>query len=279
MNNSAAPAPHQPTTPTSGQAPGPTAGKAWSLDELRTSPHARPDKADRVRAMFASIAPSYDLNNRLHSLGMDRLWRRAAVRWARPGADDRCLDLACGTGDLTLALARSTSAEVVGLDFTPAMLDIARNKLRRREGALGGRVRFLEGDAMRLPFDDASFDVVTIAFGIRNVTEPAACAREMARVLRPGGRCVILEFDQPRFAPARWLNAVYCARVMPRTASIIAGDRSGAYHYLPKSVGTFMDRRAMLAMLDEAGLRDARARSLSLGICALYRAVKRSSIG
>src|SRR5262245_36566837 len=149
--------------------------------------------------MFAAIARSYDLNNRVHSLGRDQAWRRKAVRLCVVKSSDRVLDVACGTGDLTNAFAESGVASVTGLDFTEEMLEIAQRKSVRREDASGGRVpQYVQGDAMNLPFESASFDVVSIAFGIRNVADPAQALREFRRVLGPGGRLVVLEFSRPR---------------------------------------------------------------------------------
>lgn len=266
---------HEAATP-AGDPEGPeTRGDApaWREDEL-DGLHAREDKAEKVRAMFAAIARKYDLNNRVHSLWRDQAWRRHAVRRARVRAGDHALDVACGTGDLTQALARTEASRVVGLDFTPAMLDLARVKRERLDGSVASKVEYIDGDAQALPFDDASFDALTIAFGIRNVQSPAKAAGEFARVLRPGGRLVILEFDRPRLAPVRWFNSFYSGWVMPRTATLIARDRSGAYKYLPKSVGSFMPREEMLELLRASGFSDARADTLSLGICACYHAVR-----
>lgn len=253
--------PSQPTAP------------AWSGREL-DNPHASEDKATKVRDMFSAIARSYDLNNRVHSLGMDQLWRRAAVKAAdvRPG--DEVLDVACGTGDLSMAFAQTQAARVVGADFTPRMLDFARTKQPAMKPEHAGKITYEQADAMDLPYDDASFDVVSIAFGIRNVQRPADAFAEFARVLRPGGRLVVLEFDQPRFPPVRWFNDLYCARIMPITATLISGDKSGAYRYLPRSVASFMTREQMLAAIGDTGLQNPTAKSLSLGICCCYRAIK-----
>jgi demethylmenaquinone methyltransferase/2-methoxy-6-polyprenyl-1,4-benzoquinol methylase len=242
---------------------------AWSSADL-ADPHHHPSKAAKVRRMFAAIAPSYDLNNRVHSLWRDQAWRRRAVREARVQAGDAVLDVACGTGDLTEAFARSPASRIVGLDFTREMLDIAERKRERLAADRRDRITYMQGDAQALPFDDASFDVVSIAFGIRNVERPETAIAEFARVLRPGGRVVILEFDRPAFGPMRWFCDVYCARLMPWSATLLSRDRSGAYRYLPRSVGSFMSRRAMLATLTEAGFGQSRAMSLTLGICACY---------
>ena len=220
--------------------------------------------------MFAAIAGSYDLNNRLHSFGRDQAWRRAAVRLAQVRAGDEVLDCACGTGDLTFAFARTDASRIVGTDFTQEMLDIAEQK----RGDQTGRVSFQRADAMALPFDDASFDVVSIAFGIRNVADPGRAFAEFFRVLRPGGRVVILEFDEPRLAPIRVLNNLYTRVIMPRTASLIAHDRSGAYRYLPKSVETFMKREELQENLRAAGFSQTRTHPMTFGVCVAHVGVK-----
>ncbi|MCL4742353.1 MAG: bifunctional demethylmenaquinone methyltransferase/2-methoxy-6-polyprenyl-1,4-benzoquinol methylase UbiE [Phycisphaerales bacterium] len=244
---------------------------AWTDTDL-ADPHANPEKAERVRRMFAAIARSYDLNNRLHSFGRDQAWRRRAVRAAQIRPGDAVLDVACGTGDLTLLFARTQAGRVVGLDFTPEMLDLARAKSARLPPSIVPT--FIRGDAQDLPFDDAVFDAVSIAFGIRNVQRPDQALAEFARVLRPGGRLVILEFGRPGFAPIRWLNDFYCGWVMPRTATLISRDRSGAYRYLPRSIGSFMPRDAMLALLRASGFEHASAQPLTFGVCVCYRATR-----
>ena len=223
--------------------------------------------------MFAAIAKSYDLNNRVHSLWQDQSWRRFAVRQAHIQPTDIALDVACGTGDLSQALAQAGAAKVIGLDFTFEMLEIARHKVGGiHPGGNPNRLTYIQGDAQKLPLGNASVDVVTIAFGIRNVLEPAAAIAEFRRVLRPGGRLVILEFAEPRFAPVRWFNSLYCRQIMPRTATWIARDKSGAYKYLPKSVQTFLSPAQLCTMLVAAGFQNAAATPLSLGICMCYTA-------
>lgn len=239
----------------------------WTAAELQ-NPHSRPDKAGRVRAMFAAIAPSYDLNNRLHSFGRDQAWRRRAVREAGLREGDVVVDVACGTGDLTEAFARAGAGHVIGIDFTREMLEVAERKRDRMGPGARSRVEYRQGDAMELELEDASADVVSIAFGLRNVADPARALAEFHRVLRPGGRLVILEFDQPRFGPLRWLNDLYCTVIMPRTATLLSRDRSGAYRYLPRSVRTFAGREELGAAVAAAGFEQVRAVALTFGVCA-----------
>lgn len=224
--------------------------------------------------MFAAIAGSYDLNNRIHSLGQDVRWRRFAVRMAQVRLGDTVLDVACGTGDLAQAFAGTAAQSVIGVDFTREMLNLAMRKQDRLAGAAGAKIAYLEADAQRLPFADASVDVVSIAFGLRNVQEPERALHEFARVLRPGGRVIILEFDRPQIAVVRWLSDFYCGWIMPRTASWISRDKSGAYKYLPRSVTTFASRSEVHAMLARAGLTRVESWTLTCGICTCYRAYK-----
>jgi demethylmenaquinone methyltransferase/2-methoxy-6-polyprenyl-1,4-benzoquinol methylase len=254
------------TTPAS-PAPG------WTDADLARNPHVDVDKPAKVRGMFAAIAGSYDFNNRLHSLGRDQAWRKFAVKQAAIMSGDRVLDVACGTGDLTEAFAKSAASEVIGCDFTPQMLEVARTKATRLPTPISSKVRYEEGDAQNLAFPDASFDVVSIAFGIRNVQQPTKAIAEFRRVLKPGGRLIVLEFDRPSFAPIRWFNDLYCARIMPLTATLISRDRSGAYKYLPRSVGTFMSRGEMVQALERTGFMNVTATPLTFGICVCYRGV------
>ena len=241
------------------------AADAWDADTLAGDPHARADKARRVKSMFASIAGSYDLNNRVHALGMDQRWRHVAVEMAELTPGDRAVDVACGTGDLAIQLAealppkaRGGGPSVLGVDFTFPMLPLAVGKST-------GSAAFAAGDALRLPLPDASADAVTIAFGLRNVADPAAAVAEFARVLRPGGRLVVLEFVEPRNPLIRLGNAVYTRGLMPLSATLLSGDKSGAYRYLPRSVATFLDTRGVAALYRSCGFGGHRRRALNLG--------------
>lgn len=221
--------------------------------------------------MFTAIARSYDLNNRLHSFWRDQAWRRAAVRLASLKGGEAVLDIACGTGDLTRAFARAkpTPASVKGMDFTAAMLDIAKHRLAMEAGKHAGEapIEYAQADAMDLPLDDACVDVVSIAFGIRNVADPDKALREFRRVLKPGGRLVILEFAEPRFGPVRWASNFYTKRIMPLTATLIARDRSGAYRYLPRSVDTFLSPDQLAARMAAAGFSQIKQKPLTMGVC------------
>ncbi len=281
---------------------------AWTHDDLKHNPHAAADKARRVRQMFSAIAPSYDLNNRLHSLGRDQAWRRAAVKMAQVRPGDVVLDVACGTGDLSLAFHQGGAARVIGVDFTYEMLAVAGKKvpgsefrvpslqtsesvpqpetqnseLRTQNSKLETRnsepgtspLSYHAGDAMRLPIADASVDVVSIAFGIRNVAQPERAIAEFFRVLRPGGRLIILEFSLPTNPVLRGLYNFYFKHIMPRTATLIARDRSGAYKYLPRSVNTFINRQTLTTMMGEAGFTEPAQKAVTFGIAVIYRGVK-----
>ncbi len=221
--------------------------------------------------MFSAIAPSYDLNNRLHSLWRDQAWRRKAVRIAQLKPDDVVVDVACGTGDLTLAFAQRTDGQVIGVDFTYAMLPIANRKSKIAN--LKSQI-FVNGDAQSLPLPDACCDVVSIAFGIRNVQDIPTAFLEFYRVLRPGGRVIVLEFSEPTNPLLRSLNRFYCHKIMPITATLIARDKSGAYKYLPKSIETFISREKMVQLLFDAGFGQIEQHPMTFGVCVCYRGIK-----
>lgn len=270
----------------------PTApGAAWD-EQLLADPHAVADKRSRVQKMFAAIAPSYDINNRLHSFWRDQAWRRKAVKIAELKQTDRVVDVACGTGDLTIAFARSlitydkgwkneslVSNQVLGIDFTYEMLPLAKRKgdfqllngWRDELGDVAETVGWLNGDAQSLPLPDACADVVSIAFGIRNVQNIPTALKEFRRILKPGGRLVILEFSKPTNPLLRVMNDFYCGKVMPITATLISRDKSGAYKYLPKSVDTFIGREQMVQMMTDAGFANVQQFPMTFGVCVCYR--------
>jgi demethylmenaquinone methyltransferase/2-methoxy-6-polyprenyl-1,4-benzoquinol methylase len=226
----------------------------------------------RVRSIFARIAPGYDAFNAVASFGIDRLWRRTVVRMAalRPGS--RVLDLAAGTGDLSIALATQGHPGVVlGTDFSPEMLEVAERKALSYRGDAG--LTFQVEDAQALSLADASFDVVTVAFGVRNFPDRAANFREVLRVLRPGGRYVILEFSRPPFAPFRWFYHLYLNVGIPLIGGALAGDRE-SFVYLNHSIRTFPPQAALAAELRAAGFTTVTWRDLTFGVVAVHVAVK-----
>jgi len=252
---------------------------AWNDARLAQSPHQDPEKAARVRSMFGAIAHCYDFNNRLHSFGLDQRWRRRTVVEVRHrlGRENfsgvRVLDVACGTGDLTQAFALA-GATVVGADYTPAMLEVARVKSQRMQRR--NAPTYVHGDATALHFANESFDAITIAFGLRNVGDVSAAISEFHRVLRPGGVLGVLEFGLPSWAPARWVHRLYTERIMPITATLISRDRSGAYHYLPRSVETFLSPEGVARAATNAGFIEVKTQRLTLGTCALTTALRRA---
>jgi demethylmenaquinone methyltransferase/2-methoxy-6-polyprenyl-1,4-benzoquinol methylase len=228
---------------------------------------AMPD-GTTIQRMFAAVAGRYDRANRVLSLGIDRRWRAAAVAAAAVQPGERALDVCAGTGDLTLLLQRA-GAIATGADFCAPMLSHALQKAAVLPAA--ARPRFLAADALQLPFAAAAFDLATVAFGIRNVADPVAGLREMARVVRPGGRVVVLEFCKPKTPLLASTYLFYFRRVLPRLGQWITGADNGAYQYLPDSVLAFPERQAFCALLTAAGLLRPTCTLLTCGVAAIYR--------
>ena len=228
------------------------------------------EKAQRVRAVFDSVADKYDLMNDLMSAGVHRLWKRYTLSQTglRPG--QVALDVAGGTGDIAAGMARQVGETglVVLSDINAAMLEVGRNRLLDR--GLMHNVRFSLANAECLPFEDESFDCVTIAFGLRNVTDKPAALASMRRVLRPGGRLLVLEFSKPVVPGLKPVYDVYSFSVLPWLGKRIAGD-SDSYQYLAESIRRFPDQEALCDMMREAGLEDCRYHNLSGGIVALHK--------
>lgn len=243
--------------------------RAWDDASLR-DPHAQPDKADRVRAMFDAVAPAYERVNTIASFGRDAAWRRRTIAAAdiRPG--DITLDICCGTGDMVRALAAHTTppAHIIGLDFSAEML---------RHGRYNGTpapISLVRGDALQLPLRNHSVDVITCAFGIRNFARLQPGLDEMHRVLRPGGRLLILEFANPENPLLRLLYRLYCERLLPLITLALSPERTNAYRYLARSIRTFESTRSIVRRLRDAGFVDVTTTHLNLGGVVLLRAVK-----
>lgn len=221
-----------------------------------------------VRRMFDRIVPRYDLMNRLMTGGRDEAWRRRVAKLAAASAPDgaaRVLDVATGTGDLAFAIARAGAAEVVGLDFSEQMIAAARGKAERRDGA----VSFVVGNAMELPFPDASFDACTVAFGLRNMPDYDAAIASMVRVLKPGGTFICLEmtpFRRPFVGP---LFRFYFEKVMPVVGGLLSGSFA-AYRYLPRSVDAFPPAHDLADRMRAAGLEDVKYALLGFGTVAIH---------
>jgi demethylmenaquinone methyltransferase / 2-methoxy-6-polyprenyl-1,4-benzoquinol methylase len=228
----------------------------------------RDSAARAVREMFTAIAPRYDLLNHLLSANIDKLWWRRTARkfaniLAEPGV--KVLDLCCGTGDMALALQKQApQAEITGADFSHTMLVLASKKNSQPR-----RIKWIEADALQLPFPDQSFDLVTSAFGFRNLADYDAGLREIFRVLRPGGECGILEFSEPQGTMGKVYD-VYFKSVLPRIGRLISGNR-GAYSYLPASVERFPPPPEILSRMKVAGFRDGSWTPYTFGIAGLFR--------
>ena len=225
-------------------------------------------KKEEVREMFDNIAPKYDLLNHTLSMSIDRVWRRRVVGEVRRAKPGRILDVATGTGDLAIAMARRIrDVQVLGVDLSEQMLAVARRKIEAR--GLYWRIVLDRGDAARLAEADGGGDVATGAFGVRNFGDLGAGLRELARTIKPGGKVVILEFSRPRNRVFRALYEFYSYKILPRIGGLVSRDKR-AYEYLPASVGEFPAPEEFMAMMARAGFRNCRARSQSFGIAQIY---------
>ena len=221
--------------------------------------------------MFGNIASRYDLLNHLLSGNIDKRWRRRVGKTlyaTLPVQSDRTsliLDVACGTGDLSLELFEKGEARIIGIDFCRPMLQIAKSKAHRK----GCPIPFIEGDALELPFADRTFEAATIAFGLRNLSSVEAGVNELLRVLKPGGKLFVLEFSKPGMPILRSLFKVYFTKVLPVFGGLISGSR-GAYEYLPDSVSHFPDQQKLASIMSDAGFADVSFQNFSGGIAALH---------
>lgn len=239
---------------------------------LLADPEEGRPTTEKVQNIFSNLAPDYDRFNKLSSLGIDRFWRRRTVLMAQLKRTSVVLDLAAGTGDLTMAMARIASpARILATDFVPEMLDVAKEKAAEYHGET--TIEFAGADAQALPFDDESFDVVTIAFGVRNLPDRAANFREVHRVLKPGGRYVILEMSRPPLTLWRALYHFYLKTLIPFIGKLLTGDRA-SFDYLKGSILGFPGQVALAGELYKVGFKDVMWRNLTGGIVAVHVATK-----
>ncbi len=231
----------------------------------------------RIRRMFGAIAPSYDLLNHLLSLNIDRYWRWRTTKLVPPVGDAPILDLCTGTGDLALTYDRAAkgAVSIIGADFCHDMLVPAQEKTQRRQAA--DRIRYVEADAQHLPFPDNHFQITTVAFGLRNVTNTDRGIAEMVRVTQPGGRVAILEFSRPHSRLFGSLYRFYFSKVLPVVGQAISRSKDNAYRYLPASVIEFPDGEALAERLRQHGLVDVRWYPFTFGIATLYVGLKKSA--
>ncbi|EIE51608.1 ubiquinone biosynthesis methyltransferase UbiE [Salipiger aestuarii] len=226
------------------------------------------EKAGRVRGVFGSVASKYDVMNDAMSFGIHRIWKDAMMDWLAPRAGQTLLDVAGGTGDVSFRfLGRAGSGHATVLDLTEPMLVAGRQ--RAEAGSMADMLDWVVGDAMALPFADNTFDVYTISFGIRNVTRPQEALNEAFRVLKPGGRLMVLEFSQIPNDMMQKIYDLYSFNIIPRMGQVIANDRD-SYQYLVESIRKFPDQDSFLSMVRAAGFEQAKFRNLSMGIACLH---------
>lgn len=229
-------------------------------------------KTEKVREMFNHIAPTYDRLNHILSLSIDKLWRRRVVKVVRKTGAKRILDVATGTADLAIAMARKIEGSAIcGVDLSAQMLEVARTKVCKQ--GLDERITLMEGNAEHLDLQTESVDAVTIAFGIRNFENKESCIEELKRIIRSGGHLVILEFSNPKNRFIGWLYRIYSHKVLPWIGGLISKNRS-AYEYLPSSVDSFPAPELFTEMLRDGGFTDIARRSQSFGIAQIYIAKK-----
>ncbi len=231
----------------------------------------RSSKKAQVARMFDNISHRYDFLNHFLSLGIDKGWRRKAVKLLEPEKPRQILDVATGTGDFAVQALQLNPEKVTGVDISEGMLDVGRRKIKERK--LDHRIELLSGDSENLPFEDNKFDAVTVGFGVRNFENLDRGLQEIYRVLRPGGMVVILEFSRPRRFPFRQIYSFYFKFILPKIGRIVSSDKA-AYTYLPESVEAFPDGDDFIHILRQVGFKNTKCRSLTFGISSIYIGTK-----
>lgn len=228
-------------------------------------------KKDQVALMFNNIARKYDFLNHFLSMGIDKLWRKKAVKLLQPLQPKQLLDIATGTGDFALACLKLNPDKVIGIDISTEMLAVGREKIAKKK--LQAKIELFEGDSEDIQFDDNSFDAITVAFGVRNFQNLEKGLQEMNRVVRPGGKVVILEFSKPKKFPIKQFYNFYFFNILPLWGKMVSKD-SSAYTYLPESVGAFPDDENFLEIYKSCGFEDTEQVKLSFGIASIYIGTK-----
>ena len=228
-------------------------------------------KKEQVEQMFDNISGKYDLLNRILSMGIDVSWRKKVVKSVKKENPKTILDIATGTGDLAIAMAKSTDAKITGFDLSAGMLEVGRKKIKEQN--LENRIEMIQGDAEKMPFEDNSFDVITVAFGVRNFENLKKGLDDIYRVLKPGGKFIILEFSQPEAVPMKQLYTFYSRYVLPKIGKKISKDQS-AYTYLPDSVKAFPHGAEMKNILKKSNFVEPFDKKLTFGIASIYESLK-----
>ncbi|MFA5326677.1 MAG: bifunctional demethylmenaquinone methyltransferase/2-methoxy-6-polyprenyl-1,4-benzoquinol methylase UbiE [Prolixibacteraceae bacterium] len=240
---------------------------------MQVTPYKESDsqKKQQVEQMFDNIAPKYDFLNHFLSLGIDKLWRKKAIRILSGFKSETILDVASGTGDFAIAAAKLKPEKIIGFDISEHMLNVGRVKVKRL--GLDSLIEFQKGDSEAMPFQDEKFDAITVAFGVRNFENLETGLKEFKRVLKPDGVAIILEFSKPKYFPMKQLYLFYFFGILPVIGRMVSKD-SSAYSYLPESVMAFPDDQKFLAILNKVGFSRARQKRLSFGIATIYMAQK-----
>ena len=228
-------------------------------------------KKEQVANMFNNIAHKYDFLNRSLSMGIDIIWRKKAIAQLKEIQPKMILDVATGTGDVALEAMNLNPDKIIGLDISTGMLELGREKIAKRN--LSAKIDMVEGDSENLPFEDNKFDAVTVAFGVRNFENLLKGLKEINRVLRPGGKLVVLEFSQPKNFPIKQLYWFYFNNILPLFGKMLSKDDS-AYTYLPESVKAFPDGQNFLNVMNEAGFKSSTSKTLTFGISSIYTGLK-----
>ena len=231
----------------------------------------RSGKKEQVARMFDSISSNYDFLNHFLSLGIDIRWRRKAIKLLAPGNPKLILDVATGTGDFAIETLKLNPDKVIGIDISEGMLEVGRKKMKDR--GYDSKIELLSGDSENLPFEENKFDAVIVAFGVRNFENLEKGLAEMYRVLKPGGRMVVLEFSKPRMFPFKQLYSFYFNYILPKIGKLVSKDPA-AYTYLPESVQAFPDGDSFVGILNRVGYKDTLCKPLTLGISSLYTGTK-----